>query len=41
MCFALVAWFTRAALLGGIFKTATGKACNECKILGQLRLVCV
>jgi len=24
-----------------IAKTATGKACNECKTLGQLGLVCV
>jgi len=31
----------RAALLAGIAKAATGKACNECKILGQLGLVCV
>jgi len=29
MCFALFAWFARAALLGGIAKTTTGKACNE------------
>jgi len=36
MCFAFFAWFTRAALLAGIAKTATGKACNECKTLGQL-----
>jgi len=41
MCFALFAWFARAALLAGIAKTATGKACNECKTLGQLGLVCV
>jgi len=41
MCFALFAWFTRAALLVEIAKTATGKACNECKTLGQLGLVCV
>jgi len=38
-CFALFAWFSRAALLAGIAKTATGKACNECKTLGQLGLV--
>jgi len=31
----------RAALLAGIAQTATGKACNECKTLGQLGLVCV
>jgi len=41
MCFALVAWFARAALLVAIAKTATGKACNDCKTLGQLGLVCV
>jgi len=29
----------RAALLAGIAKTATGKAYNECKTLGQLGLV--
>jgi len=29
------------ALLAGIVKAATGKACNECKTLGQLGLVCV
>ena len=26
MCFALFAWFVRAALLAGIVKSATGKA---------------
>jgi len=36
LCFALFAWFARAALLAGIAKTATVKACNECKTLGQL-----
>jgi len=36
MCFALFAWFAQAALLTGIIKTATGKACNECKTLVQL-----
>ena len=36
--FALFAWFSRAALLAGIVKTATGKACNECKTLGQFGL---
>jgi len=41
LCFALVAWFARAALKAGIAKTATGKACNQCKTLGQLGLVCV
>jgi len=41
MCFALFAWFARAVLLVGIVKAATGKACNECKTLGQLGLVCV
>jgi len=40
MCFALFAWFAQAALLAGITKTATGKACNECKTFGQLALVC-
>jgi len=38
---ALFALFARAALLAGIVKTATDKACNECKTLGQLGLVCV
>jgi len=41
VCFALFTWFARAALLAGIIKTATGKACNECKTLGQLGLACV
>jgi len=41
MCFALFAWFTRAALSAGIAKTATDKACNEYKTLGQLGLVYV
>jgi len=36
MYFALFAWFARAALSAGIAKIATGKACNECKTLGQL-----
>jgi len=40
MCFALFAWFARAALLAGIAKAETSKACNECKTLGQLGLVC-
>jgi len=40
MCIALVAWFVRAELLAGIAKTATGKACIECKTLGQLGLDC-
>jgi len=31
----------RHALLTGIARTATGKACNECKALGQMGLVCV
>jgi len=39
-CFALFEWFARAALLAGITKAATGKACNESKALGQLGLVC-
>jgi len=39
MSFALFAWFAQAALLAGMAKTATGKACNECKTLGQLGLV--
>jgi len=39
MCFALFAWFARAELLAGIAKTATGKACNECKTFSQLGLV--
>jgi len=33
MCFALLAWFARVALLAGIAKTATGKTCNEWKTL--------
>jgi len=33
--------FAQAALLAGIAKTTTGKACNERKTLGQLGLVCV
>jgi len=40
-CFTLFTWFAWATLLAGIVKTATGKACNECKTLGQLGLVCV
>jgi len=40
-CFALFAWLARAALLAGIVKAARDKACNECKTLGQLGLVCV
>jgi len=40
-CFALCTWFALAALLVGIVKTATGKACNKCKTLGRLGLVCV
>jgi len=39
MCFALFAWFGQAALLAGVAKTATGKACNEYKTLGKLGLV--
>jgi len=41
MRFALFAWFARAPLLAGIVKIATGKACNECKTLGHMGLVCV
>jgi len=41
MCLALCVWFAWAALLAGIVNTATGKACNECKTIGQLRLVCL
>jgi len=41
MCFALFVRFARAALLAGIAKTATDKAYNECKALGQLGLVCL
>jgi len=40
MCFALFAWFAWAALITGIAKAATGKACSEWKTLGQLGLVC-
>jgi len=36
MCFALFAWYARAALLAETVKTATGKACNECKTSCQL-----
>jgi len=39
MCFALFALLARAALLAGIAKTATDKARNEWKTLGQLKLV--
>jgi len=39
MRFALFAWFARAALLAAIAKAAIGKACNECKTLGQLELL--
>jgi len=39
--FALFAWFIRAGLLAGITRTETGKACDQCKTLGQLELVCV
>jgi len=41
MCFALFAWFARAALLVGIAKTTADKACDECKTLGQLELFCL
>jgi len=40
MCFAFFVWIAQAALLAGIVKTATSKAYNECKTLGQLGLVC-
>jgi len=30
----------REALLTGIVTTSTGKACNECKTLGQMGLLC-
>ena len=33
MRFALFALFARAALLAGVAKTATGKACNKCKTM--------
>jgi len=36
MCFAFFTWFARGELLAWIAKTATGKACNECKTLGRL-----
>ena len=39
LCFALFACFFLEALSDGIAKTATGKECNECKILGELALV--
>jgi len=39
--FCTLLWFARAALLARIVNTATGKAYNECKTLGQLGLVCV
>jgi len=35
------AWFVWAELLAGIAKTATGKACNECKTLVRQVLDCV
>jgi len=41
MRFAIFAWFARTALLAGIDKTATGKACNEWKTLDQVGLVWV
>jgi len=41
LCVLCSAWFAWAELLAGIAKTATGKACNECKTLGQLGLDCV
>ena len=41
MCSALFAWFALAALLAGIGKTATGKACNECKTNSRLPLSCI
>jgi len=40
-CFTLFTLFSRAALLVGMVKIATGKACNECETLGQLGQVCV
>jgi len=39
--FRALLWFARAALLAGIVKTATDRAYNECKTLGQLGMVCV
>jgi len=41
MCFALFAWFSRAELLAGTAKTATGKACNEYETIGRMGLACV
>jgi len=41
MCFTLFVWFARSELLAGIAKTATGKACKECKTYGRLGLACV
>jgi len=41
MCFALFAWFARGGLLAGMAKTATDKACNECKTLDRLGMDCV
>jgi len=41
MRFVLFAWSDQAALLAGNTKTAADKACNECKTLGHLGLVCV
>jgi len=38
--FCFLSLVARAALLAGIAEAATGKACSECKILGQLGLVC-
>jgi len=36
ICVLRSAWFTRAQLLTGIAKNATGKACDECKPLGRI-----
>jgi len=41
LCVLRFLWFARAALLVGIVNTATGKAYNNYKTLGQLGLVCV
>jgi len=41
MCFTQFARFALGELLGGITKTATGKACNKCKMFGRLGLDCV
>jgi len=40
LCVLRSAWLAWAEWLVGIAKTATGKACSECKTLGRLELDC-